>query len=58
MDTITIYSTLNKMTSVSFKIDSKSKRLSNFRAYFVGESDDVFDINPKFGEMHPFGSDP
>lgn len=57
-DTITIYSVINKTASVAFKLDSKSKRVTTFKAYYSGELQEYFDIHPKRGELNPFGSDP
>ena len=42
-DTITIYSTLNKTTQVSFKLENKSKKSSVFRAFFQDNNTDSFD---------------
>jgi len=34
IDTVNIYSLLNKTTNVLFKLDNKLKRSTNFKAYF------------------------
>jgi hypothetical protein len=54
-DIITIYSPLNKTSSVSFKLTNRFKTYAPFTAYFLPFSDPEFSVMPKSGELEPYG---
>lgn len=55
-DIIAITSTLNRTSTVSFKLTNLYKnRTADFKAYFSSESDAEFTIQPKEGALPPYG---
>ncbi len=52
-DTILITSTLNKTSSISFKLNNYNKRSAEFTAGFTPESDPEFIVSPKTGTLEP-----
>ena len=54
-DRFEIIAAINKPTSVMFKLTNRVKAHARFTAYFTSESCIDFTVNPKVGELEPYG---
>jgi len=56
-DIITIQSPLQKTSSVSFRLTNHIKQHSPFQAFFTEGSAEEFGVQPKQGQLEPYGKD-
>lgn len=56
-DIIMIHSPLHKTSSVSFHLTNHIKQFSEFQAFFTEGSAPQFSVQPKQGNLEPYGKD-
>jgi hypothetical protein len=54
-DELEIATGINKPASVKFKLTNRMKTHAKFRAFFSSDSSVDFSVNPKNGELEPYG---